>query len=109
LQPYRRKLLGLGIAAALPCVAALAQRLPSVFGGASYAQAGGLMSYGVDFSDAMRRAAVFVERILNGARPADLPVEQSSKFELVVNMKTAKALGVAIPQSVLLRADEVIE
>jgi putative ABC transport system substrate-binding protein len=88
---------------------ALAQRLPAVFGGASYSQAGGLMSYGPDFSEAMRRAAAFVERILHGARPADLPVEQSSKFELVVNMKTAGALGLAIPQSVLRRADEVIQ
>ena len=66
------------------------------------------MSYSPDFSDAMRRAATFVERILRGVRPADLPVEQSSKFELVVNMKTARALGVTIPQTVLLRADEVI-
>jgi len=72
-------------------------------------EAGGLMSYGPDNDDLTRRAALYIVKILNGAKPADLPVEQATKFELAVNLKTAKALGLKISESFLLRADEVIE
>ena len=83
-------------------------RLPSL-GTSDYPDAGGLMSYGPNIPDLERRAATFVDRILKGAKPGDLPVEQPTKFELVINLKTAKALGLTIPQSVLLRADQLIQ
>jgi putative tryptophan/tyrosine transport system substrate-binding protein len=85
------------------------QRLPIVYGLKEAPLAGGLMSYGPDFTDLFRRAAGYVDKILRGAAPRDLPIEQASKFELVLNVKTAKALGITIPPSLLLRADQVIE
>ena len=88
---------------------ALKTRLPAVAPWRQFAEAGGLMSYGANGPEMFRRAAVQVDRILKGARPGDIPVEQASKFEMVVNVKTAKALGLTIPHPVLLRADEVIQ
>ena len=88
---------------------ALRSRLPSMFGNTEHAEAGGLMSYAPNSFEPYRRAAYYVDKILKGAKPADLPVEQPTKFELVINLKTAKALGLAIPHSLLLRADQVIE
>jgi putative ABC transport system substrate-binding protein len=87
---------------------AIKHRLPTMFDMRLYVEAGGLMSYGPSLADIHRRAATYVDKILKGAKPADLPVEQPTKFELVINLKTAKALGLTIPQSVLVRADEVI-
>jgi ABC-type uncharacterized transport system substrate-binding protein len=88
---------------------ALKQKLPAVSYSRNFAESGGLMAYGVDLDDQLRRAATYVDRILRGERPGDLPVQQPTKFRLVINLKTAKALGLTIPQSVLQRADEVIQ
>jgi putative tryptophan/tyrosine transport system substrate-binding protein len=84
-------------------------KIPAMFEDSSYVEAGGLMSYGPDYKEVFRTAAVFVNKILKGAKPADLPIEQPTKFELVINLKTAKALGLTIPESLLLRTDKVIE
>ena len=84
-------------------------RLPAVFDAREFAEAGGLMTYGPSVPDSYRRAAVYVDKILKGTKPADLPVEQPVKFELVINLKTAKALGMTMPPSLLLLADEVIK
>jgi putative ABC transport system substrate-binding protein len=88
---------------------ALKHRLPTMFGPRENVVAGGLMSYAPDYLDLTRRAAVYIDKILKGAKPADLPVEQASKYQLVMNLKTAKALGLTIPPSLLARADEIIE
>ena len=88
---------------------AVKHRLPTMFTFKHYVDGGGLMSYGVEFPSMWRRTADYVARILKGAKPADLPIEQPTKFELIVNLKTAKALGITIPNGILLAADEVIE
>ncbi|HYN59821.1 MAG TPA: ABC transporter substrate-binding protein [Rubrivivax sp.] len=87
---------------------AAAQRLPAIYGLRMYVESGGLMAYGPDLDDNWRRAAAFVDKILKGAKPGELPVEQPTKFKLVINLKAAKALGLSLPQSLLLRADEVV-
>jgi putative ABC transport system substrate-binding protein len=88
---------------------ALEHRLPGMVGSKENVEAGGLMNYGADFNDMFRRVATYIDKILKGAKPADLPVEQASKYELVINLKTAKALGLEVPATLLARADEVIE
>jgi putative ABC transport system substrate-binding protein len=88
---------------------ALQQRIPAMYGWREFAEAGGLMVYGPNIADTLYRAASFVDRIAKGARPAEMPVEQPTKFELVINLKTAKALGVEIPAGLLVRADKLIE
>ena len=88
---------------------AIQKRLPSVFAAKDRVEAGGLMSYGPHYSEMMRRAASLVDKILKGAQPADLPMEQPTMFDLVINLKTAKAIGLTVPPALLSRADEVIE
>ena len=96
---YRRQIVGF----------AAETRLPSMYGLRMFVDAGGLLSYGADLGDLYRRAGGYVDKILKGAKPSDLPVEQPSKFELVINLKAAKALGLNIPQTLLATADEVVE
>ena len=84
-------------------------KVPSMYADSQYVEAGGLMSYSISFTDNFRRAAAYVDKILKGAKPGELPIEQPTRFELVINLKTAKALGLTIPQSVLRQADRVIQ
>jgi putative ABC transport system substrate-binding protein len=99
MRPNRKRIVGF----------ALKSRLPSVYISRENVDAGGLMSYRADLADSYRRVATYVDKILRGAKPADLPVEQPTKFELVINLKTAKQIGLTIPQKVLARADRVIK
>src|SRR5262249_52154862 len=108
---------GLMLLAAVPVTTHLRQfaelavknRLPSIFDRSDFVEAGGLMSYGPNVSDVHRRAATYVDKVLRGANPGDLPVERPTKFELVINLKTAKQIGLIIPSHVLLQADKVIK
>jgi putative tryptophan/tyrosine transport system substrate-binding protein len=84
-------------------------KLPAIYAFKQHVEAGGLMAYGQNIADMYHRAAAYVDKVLKGARPGDLPVEQATKFELVINLKTAKALGLTIPPSLLARADQVVE
>ena len=94
----------------MPIISAAARNnVPAVYIGSDFVRDGGLFSYGPDQVDLFRRAASYVDRILRGEKPGDLPVQLPTKFEMAVNLKTAKALGLTVPQSILLRADEVIE
>jgi putative ABC transport system substrate-binding protein len=88
---------------------ALKGRLPTMYSFRESVEAGGLMAYAVNMADFVGRAAMYVDKILKGAKPADLPIEQPTKFELIINLKVAKALGVTVPQALVLRADEVIQ
>jgi len=97
-SPYRKKIAEL----------AIKSRLPAIYEQATFVEAGGLMSYGVNFTDLDRRASTYVDKILKGAKPADLPVEQPTKFEFVINLKAAKQIGLTIPPNVLARANRVI-
>ena len=99
----------LGVHRAPIISAAARNNVPAVYPNSTQAREGGLLSYGVDLVDNFRRAASYVDRILRGEKPGDLPVQFPTKFEMVLNLKTAKALGLTVPQSILLRADEVIE
>ena len=90
-------------------IAWMEPRLPGMFGNKENVEAGSLISYGADFNDLVRRSASYINKILKGTKPADLPVEQPSKYQLVINLKTAKALGLEVPPTLLARADEVIE
>jgi putative ABC transport system substrate-binding protein len=93
-----------------PLISAVARnKVPAIYSVSEAAGEGGLLYYGLDRVDTFRRAATYVDRILRGAKPAELPVQFPTKFEMVVNLKTAKALGLTVPQTILLRADEVIE
>ena len=99
MRPNRKRIVGF----------ALKSRLPSVYDSREWVDVGGLMSYGTDFADSYRRVAYYVDKILEGAKPGDLPVEQPTKFELVINLKTAQQINLTIPQSLLYRADKVIK
>jgi putative tryptophan/tyrosine transport system substrate-binding protein len=88
---------------------AIKSRLPTIYYAPEWVEDGGLMSYGVSFTDLWRRAATYVDKILKGAKPADLPVEQAMKFEFIINLKAAKQIGLTIPPNVLVRADKVIK